>query len=269
MIWPYDYDWDHNAGAATRTVTIIRVEPLPAGTTDIDLLEAGWAYVDQEKIIIYGAIDGTDTDANGVPDCEEGTGDYDGDGSRDFEDPDTACVRHSMGAEKIVLHTSSGAFAQVKCLRDGDPEVPQQNKPAMSFPYGTTKFKITGLNPGDTATVTLVFPDNVPITAKYYKISTSSGWQQIPFGSNNGDESITISLTDGDPLTDADGVENGEIDDPGALATNSSNNSGSGGGGAGCFVDSAAASSGCAGLTVLILLLAVGGVLSRCSTKCE
>ena len=56
VIWPYDYDWDHNAGASARTVTMIRVEPLPEGTTDIDTLEAGWNYVDQEKIVIYGAI---------------------------------------------------------------------------------------------------------------------------------------------------------------------------------------------------------------------
>ena len=56
VIWPYNYDWDHNAGACSRSATIIRVEPLPEGTTDIDVLEAGWAYVDQEKIVIYGAI---------------------------------------------------------------------------------------------------------------------------------------------------------------------------------------------------------------------
>ncbi|MBN2372908.1 hypothetical protein JXL19_03850 [bacterium] len=58
LIWPYDYNWDHNAGASSRTVTIIKVEPLPPGTTDIDVLEAGWDYVDpgNEKIIIYGAI---------------------------------------------------------------------------------------------------------------------------------------------------------------------------------------------------------------------
>lgn len=56
LIWPYEYDWDHNAGAATRSVTIIKILPLPEGTTDIDVLEAGWSYVDQEKIIIYGAI---------------------------------------------------------------------------------------------------------------------------------------------------------------------------------------------------------------------
>ena len=54
--WPYTYDWDHNAGACTRSVTIIRVEPLPEGTTDIDILEAGWSYIDNEQLIIYGAI---------------------------------------------------------------------------------------------------------------------------------------------------------------------------------------------------------------------
>ena len=258
VIWPYDYDWDHNAGASTRTVTIIRVEPLPEGTTDIDLLEAGWSYVDQEKIIIYGAIDGKDEDGNGVPDVEEGTGDYDDDGIDDAHDPDTVRVRHAMGAEKIVLHASSGEFRQVKCLRDGDPEVPQANKPARSFPYGTTKFKISGLNHRETVTVTLVFPDNIPTTARYYKVSAASGWQEIPFGSNDGDETITISLTDGDPLTDADGRVNGEIDDPGALTTSSSSGSGGGGGGA-CFIDSAAASHGPAAAWV-ILLVVVGAV---------
>ncbi len=58
VIWPYNADWDHNAGAASRTVTMIRVEPLPAGTTDIDVMESGWSYVDQESIVIYGAISG-------------------------------------------------------------------------------------------------------------------------------------------------------------------------------------------------------------------
>ncbi|MBN2468835.1 MAG: hypothetical protein JXD19_11875 [Deltaproteobacteria bacterium] len=56
VVWPYDYDWDHNAGASSRSVTIVKVSPLPPGTTDIDVYEAGWNYIDQEKIIIYGAI---------------------------------------------------------------------------------------------------------------------------------------------------------------------------------------------------------------------
>ncbi|MEM5788075.1 MAG: GEGP motif-containing diheme protein [Syntrophobacteraceae bacterium] len=56
-IWPFDNSADHNAGYSTRTTTIIRVEPMPAGTTDVDVLEAGWSFVDEKKIIVYGAID--------------------------------------------------------------------------------------------------------------------------------------------------------------------------------------------------------------------
>jgi hypothetical protein len=63
--WPYDFNLDHNAGSCTRSATIIRVEPLPEGATDIDILEAGWNYVDQEMIVVYGAIDNPNTDADG------------------------------------------------------------------------------------------------------------------------------------------------------------------------------------------------------------
>ena len=55
--WPYDKNADHNAGFSSRSVTIIKVEPLPEGTTDIDTLEAGWKYIDEDKIVVYGAID--------------------------------------------------------------------------------------------------------------------------------------------------------------------------------------------------------------------
>jgi hypothetical protein len=57
FVWPFDANADHNAGYSTRTTTIIRVEPLPEGTTDIDTLEAGWSYVDEGKIVVYGNID--------------------------------------------------------------------------------------------------------------------------------------------------------------------------------------------------------------------
>lgn len=57
-IWQYDSAADHNAGFSSKCTTIIKVEPLPAGTTDIDVLEAGWFYVDQAKIVVYGAIEG-------------------------------------------------------------------------------------------------------------------------------------------------------------------------------------------------------------------
>jgi len=59
VIWPFNNDADHSAGFSARTVTIIKVAPLPAGTTEPDLLEAGWPYADDQnpRIMIYGSID--------------------------------------------------------------------------------------------------------------------------------------------------------------------------------------------------------------------
>ena len=56
--WPYSANNDHNAGFASKCATIIKIEPLPAGTTDINVLESGWNYIDQGKIVIYGALAG-------------------------------------------------------------------------------------------------------------------------------------------------------------------------------------------------------------------
>ena len=67
--WPFDEAEEytgHNAGFATRSATIIKVNPLPEGTTDIDTAEAGWNYVDEKKIVIYGAIDPLPTIENRI-----------------------------------------------------------------------------------------------------------------------------------------------------------------------------------------------------------
>jgi hypothetical protein len=241
VVWPYNYDWDHNKGAASRTATIIKVEPLPAGTTDIDILEAGWDYVDQEKIVVYGAIEG-DSDGNGIPDSEEGRGDFDNDGIIDCMDKDTANLRHSEGIDTICLHTPKGEFADVQALSDDDPEVPQAGKPSLSFfPYGTVSFKITGLAAGESVDLTIAFPDDLSTgdDYKFYKIDAVNGWHEIPFGSNDGDNIITITLTDGDPDTDGDRQQDGTITDPSALGIPSAFTGDSGGGGT-CFIATAA-----------------------------
>jgi hypothetical protein len=61
-IWPYSTSNDHNAGFSSRAVTMIRVEPLPLGTTDVKEIEAAWSYIDEKKIIIYGAINPSPVD---------------------------------------------------------------------------------------------------------------------------------------------------------------------------------------------------------------
>ncbi len=77
VVWPYTNDWDHNAGACSRSATIIRVEPLPEGTTDVDILEAGWTYVDEGNILIYGAINNTNDDTPDNNDTDDDDDDDD------------------------------------------------------------------------------------------------------------------------------------------------------------------------------------------------
>jgi len=55
--WDYDSNKDHNQGFSVRSVSAIRVEPLPEGTTDFNWTEGGWNLVDKARLVIYGAID--------------------------------------------------------------------------------------------------------------------------------------------------------------------------------------------------------------------
>jgi hypothetical protein len=74
-----DNNKDHNAGFSARTVAAIRVDPLPAGTTDFNWYEGGWNLVDGAKLVIYGAIDPrtypvsgkvSDSSGKGIPDVK-------------------------------------------------------------------------------------------------------------------------------------------------------------------------------------------------------
>lgn len=195
------------------------MEPLPEGTTDINALESGWNFVDAEKIVIYGAIDGTDSNGNGILDSEEGKDDnkdFDGDKTPNYKDADTASFRPYNGVKNILINTNKGELAGISAMADMDPSLSQTGKPAISYPHGAIKFNIVGLSAGAAVDVSMVFPDNVPTHAQLYKI-TDAGWKALDMGSNNGDAVITVNPTDGDPATDADGVKNGVIVDPAAL----------------------------------------------------
>ena len=52
--YEFDENADHNAGAMVRGVVAIRVNPLPAGVEDFDHINGGWAFIDEEAILVYG-----------------------------------------------------------------------------------------------------------------------------------------------------------------------------------------------------------------------
>jgi hypothetical protein len=57
-------------------------------------------------------------------------------------------------------------------------------------------------------------PSPVPIGSQYWKYQSGIGWSSLPIGSDDGDNEITVNLTDGG-IGDSDQTANGVIVDPG------------------------------------------------------
>ena len=96
--------------------------------------------------------------------------------------------------------------------------LPSEGKPNLQFPHGFFSFNITGLTTGQTVNVTIILPEDMPKITQYWKYHTPEGWYQIPLGSNDGDNIITVQLTDGG-TGDDDGDANGVIVDQGGPGT--------------------------------------------------
>ncbi len=143
VIWPYKHEWDHNAGACSRSATIIRVEPLPEGTSDINVYEAGWNYIDDKKIIIYGAINS----------------DVDDDGIVDSKDDDTKVLITPDKTNIIRISAKNRAFKSAVILKEDDTSLNNTGKPSKRIvPYGVFKFKIIGLTNGEEVTASSSHP---------------------------------------------------------------------------------------------------------------
>jgi hypothetical protein len=131
---------------------------------------------------------------------------------------------YTYGAEAVntppgnaILVTDSGALQGLSVVSAGS--MPQSGKPDIEFPYGLFQFNITDLNPGDSVTLTIYLPSAAPTIAQYWKYGPTSTaplgeWYQVFMGNNDGDNVITITLTDGG-TGDDDLIANGTIVDQG------------------------------------------------------
>lgn len=136
--------------------------------------------------------------------------DLDGDGTTDrliypdFIDTILAQPKNNIdviaynGAGTINLASGSGYFIKATSLNasliNGGPD--------YDFPYGLLAFNISGMGNGETVDVTIVLPQNLSSTARYWNYGATSDiqtphWYQIPIASNEGDNAITIQLQDG------------------------------------------------------------------------
>jgi hypothetical protein len=123
----------------------------------------------------------------------------------------------ATGSGTATLCKSVGAFSSLRGIGEGT--ISAIGKPAFLFPHGFFEFQVTRLTHGESVTLTITLPSAVPTTASYWKYGptpsdSSPHWYQIAMGDNDGDDVITITLTDGD-WGDDDLVANGTIVDQG------------------------------------------------------
>jgi len=121
------------------------------------------------------------------------------------------------GLGAINSYATSGTINNIVAISEAT--LPNIGKPAVIFPYGLLSYSITEIPVGSTVNLILTYPQAIPISAQYWKYDDATGWVNITslVGHNDGDNILTIALTDGGP-GDTDGVANGTIVDPGGVA---------------------------------------------------
>lgn len=129
---------------------------------------------------------------------------------------DSASSTSSTGTGIISLSTLNGGILSMSSISESS--LPASGKPLTTFPHGFTSWTVSGLTAGQTITVTLTYPANIPVNSKYWKVVGGS-WVDATsiVGDNDGDNVLTLTITDNSSF-DADPTQ-GVISDPGGPAS--------------------------------------------------
>ena len=172
----------------------------------------------------WGDYAGEDTNEDGIGDTQlpyKSAGEITVGGDWLPLTPTNVSVETSTGTGTAAFSTDSGEFADITGVNeDSLPQEAKDNKPGgLTLPHGLFSFTITRLTPRQSVTLTITLPDPVPIGSLWWKVNTTAGnntWYSLPIGSDDGDNVVTITLTDGGS-GDNDGVANGVIVDPSGI----------------------------------------------------
>jgi hypothetical protein len=171
-------------------------------------------------------IDGTAVDVDQIQTSRPQDGDLDGTALWDsgaFESRiQTATVASDTGSGDItVIFSDAGILDEFNAR--GIDEVCCEVPGGVYFPHGLLEIVITGLEdegfePAE-VTLTLTYPEDIPEDAMYWKCDpVECEWVDVTdlLGDHDGDNVLTLTLTDGDD-GDMDQSWNGEIHDPGGV----------------------------------------------------
>ncbi len=126
-------------------------------------------------------------------------------------------IDSGTGTGSTSFATNLGEFAAVSAVLEST--LPEDGKPDVTFPDGLFSWNVTGLDAGQRIIVGITLPNDIPANSQYWKVINDS-WvnaTSILGSSDDGDNSITLAITDGSSF-DADGLANGRISDPGGIA---------------------------------------------------
>jgi hypothetical protein len=165
-----------------------------------------------------------DTDGDGITDVVENdspnSGDSNDDNFLDSEQDNVTVMVNSVTDNYVVLESN--------CISNDNVDIdPSTEDSAFTYPFGLLEFVINCTNPGDTATVKLIFFENEDISQFVLRKFDGNDFEtvsdySIVEGTLDGENMITVTydIVDGGIL-DQDGVANGTIVDPVGLGQNS------------------------------------------------
>jgi parallel beta-helix repeat protein len=123
----------------------------------------------------------------------------------------------ATGTGNATITTSSGYFCDATALNESYflGNVPDS---VLTFTHGFFNISICGLNDTNPENVTInfTFPSAIPTDAEFWKYNASNGtWYRYDFGDNDGDNVISITITDNGPGDHNPAL--GTISDPNGL----------------------------------------------------
>ena len=164
-----------------------------------------------------------DSNANRIPDDQEVSHDVDlnEDGIADNDQPEAIkCVEGSRQTGTVGVCKVSDSITAIEAIEMIDPaEVSDKIRRPKKLLTGLFSYRLSVSEPGATATVRIYFSRDISKSTVFYKYDTINGWQDYSEHTTFNDDgrSINLELKDGGS-GDSDGVANGSIVDPGALA---------------------------------------------------
>jgi len=127
----------------------------------------------------------------------------------------TPWLTEAYVAQESVAPTTGGTayFSADNGNIVGLHATPTPPSPPATLPYGMFEIQVCCIPSGSTVTLNITLPGPVPVGTKWWKYH-SGLWYSLPIGSDNGDNIITVTLTDGVFPGDEDSIP-GQITDPG------------------------------------------------------